>query len=125
MQSRLSIWPPAKASLPPERWSGRGRPSSRVRRDADHAPVSARERAGNLPEPDWKRSVAHPPEWLLIERPECEKEPAKCRFLPLPEDIAIEVRVDTAKLRWLGQTISKVDREIAVFGNKSKTSGER
>ncbi len=129
VQSTLSVWPPAKAPLPPKRWSGRGRPPSRVRRDADHAPVSAKKFAVSLPRRswrtvkwregsndtlssrfaavrvrpasrDWKRSKPHPPEWLIIEWPKGEKEPAKYWLSTLPNDIAIKVLVDTIKLRW-------------------------
>jgi SRSO17 transposase len=129
VQSTLSVWPPAKAPLPRKRWSGRGRPPSRLRRDADHAPVSVKKLATALPkrawrlvrwregsnEPlssrfaalrvrpasrDWKRSTLHPPEWLLIEWPEGEKEPTKYWLSTLPESTTIEVLVDTAKMRW-------------------------
>src|SRR5271166_853462 len=42
----------------------------------------------------------HPPEWLLIEWHESEKEPTKYWLSTLPEDTPIDVVVDTAKLRW-------------------------
>ena len=41
VQSTLSA-PPDTEPLPPKHWSGRGRPPSRVRRDGQHAPVSAK-----------------------------------------------------------------------------------
>jgi SRSO17 transposase len=129
VQSTLSVWPPDREPLAPKPWSGRGRPPSRVRRDSEHAPVSARKLAMGLPEDawrvvpwregsnetlssrfaavrirpasrDWKRSTPHPLEWLLIEWPEGEKEPTKYWLSTLPEDIPIDVLVDTAKLRW-------------------------
>ena len=40
------------------------------------------------------------PEWLLIEWPEGEAEPAKYWLSTLPEDIAFERLVELAKLRW-------------------------
>ena len=45
VQSTLRVWPPDTEPLPPQHWSGRGRPPSRVRRDGQQAPVSARELA--------------------------------------------------------------------------------
>src|ERR1700678_1324914 len=127
--STISVWPPGMEPLPPKPWSGRGRKPSRVRRDADHQPVSAKTLAMALPPEawrevawregsnqtlssrfaavrirpasrDWKLAAPHPLEWLLIEWPEGEREPAKYWLSTLPEDTSIEVLVDTAKLRW-------------------------
>jgi DDE superfamily endonuclease len=99
VQSTLSVWPPDREPLAPKAWSGRGRPPSRVRRDGQHAPVSAKELAIGLSEEawrvvpwregsnetlssrfaavrirpasrDWQRARPHPLEWLLIEWPE-------------------------------------------------------
>ena len=129
VQSTLSIWPPGMEPLPPKPWSGRGRKPSRIQRDAEHAPVSAKALALGLPadawrevtwregsnDPltsrfaavrvrpasrDWKRDEPHPLEWLLIEWPENEKEPTKYFLSTLPEEAAIEVLVDAAKMRW-------------------------
>ena len=129
VQSTLSVWRPDAEPLPPKPWSGRGRPSTRIRRDGEHAPISAKKLATGLPEDvwrivpwregsnetlssrfaalrirpasrDWKRSTPRPHEWLLIEWPDGEKEPTKYWLSTLPEDIPIDVLVDTAKLRW-------------------------
>ena len=129
VQPTLSVWPVDAGPLPPKPWSGRGRKPSRVRRDDQHAPVSARKLAAGLPKEawrnvswregsnetlssrfaavrirpasrDWKISTPHPLEWLLIEWPEGEKEPAIYWLSTLPEDTPIDVPVDTAKLRW-------------------------
>ncbi len=129
VQSTLSVWPLGVEPLPPKPWSGRGRPPSRIRRDGEHVPVSAKTLAKGLPEEawrivpwregsneilssrfaavrvrpasrDWKLSTPHPLEWLLIEWPEGEKEPTKYWLSTLPEDTAFDVLVDTAKLRW-------------------------
>src|SRR5450755_3146796 len=129
VQSTLSVWRPDAEPLPPKPWSGRGRPPSRIRRDREHAPVSAKKLAKGLPEDawrivawregsnetlssrfatvrirpasrDWKRSTPHPLEWLLIEWREDEKEPTKYWLSTLPEDMPIDGLVDTAKLRW-------------------------
>jgi SRSO17 transposase len=129
VQSTLSVWPPDTEPLPPKPWTGRGRPPSRIRRDGHHPPVSAKKLAVGLSEEawqvvpwregsnetlssrfaalrirpasrDWKRATPYPLEWLLIEWPEGEKEPAKYWLSTLPEDTPIDVLVDTAKLRW-------------------------
>jgi SRSO17 transposase len=129
VQSTLSVWRPGEGPSPPTGWSGRGRPPSRVRRDGEHAPVSAKTLAKELPEEawrlvpwregsnetlssrfaavrirpasrDWKRSTPHPPEWLLIEWPDGEKEPTKYWLSTLPEDTPLDRLVDTLKLRW-------------------------
>jgi SRSO17 transposase len=129
VQSTITVWPAGKEPLPPKPWSGRGRKPSRVRRDAEHRPVSAKTLATTLPREawrdvswregsnqtltsrfaavrirpasrDWKLAAPHPLEWLLIEWPEDEREPTKYWLSTLPEDTSIEVLVDTAKLRW-------------------------
>jgi SRSO17 transposase len=129
VQSTLSVWPPGEEPLPPASWSGRGRRPSRLRRDAEHQPVDAKTLALDLsPESwrtvfwregsngplssrfaavrvrpasrDWKQSAPHAVEWLLIEWPEAEENPTKYWLSTLPEDVSLEVLVDTAKLRW-------------------------
>jgi SRSO17 transposase len=129
VQSTLNVWPPGKGPLPPKRWSGHGRRPSRLRRDARHAPISAKKLAVALPKRawrqvqwregsndplssrfaavrvrpasrDWKRSLPHPCEWLVIEWPEGENEPTKYWLSTLSDDVAIDVLIDTIKLRW-------------------------
>src|SRR3954467_4942074 len=36
-----SLWPPGAGPLPPARWSGKGRPPKRLRRDPGHQPLAA------------------------------------------------------------------------------------
>jgi SRSO17 transposase len=55
VQSSTSLWPPGTEPLPPKPWSGRGRPTSLIRRDAEHQPVSAKELALGLPRKAWRR----------------------------------------------------------------------
>ena len=52
--STLSVWPPGQVPPPAKPWSGRGRPPSRVWRDGDHQPLSAKEFAKQLPAEAWK-----------------------------------------------------------------------
>ncbi len=129
VQSMLSVWPPGEQPLPPKPWSGRGRKPSRLRHDADHWPVSAKELAMRLPDAAWKdvewregsnqplssrfatarvrpasrdhKLVApHPVEWLVVEWPEGEAEPTKYWLSTLPEDMPLAVLVDIIKRRW-------------------------
>jgi len=127
--SNTSVWPPGTGPLPPRPWSGQGRPTSSLRRDADHQPVSVKEMAKALPPESWQtvrwregtntplasrfaalrvrpahrdtaRKTPRPVEWLLIEWPEADGEPLKYWLSTLPEETSIEDLVDIAKLRW-------------------------
>jgi SRSO17 transposase len=127
--SSLSVWRPGEGPLPPLPWSGQGRPTTRLRRDADHKPLSAKTLAEELPAEAWRtvtwreasnaelssrfaalrvriahrddtRSEPHPEEWLLIEWPQGEAEPTRYWLSSLPADTPIAELVDTAKLRW-------------------------
>src|SRR3954453_15460058 len=55
IQSSTSLWPPGVEPLPPKPWSGRGRPTSAIRRDAEHQPVSAKQLALSLPNKAWRQ----------------------------------------------------------------------
>ena len=129
IQSSTSLWPPGTEPLPPKRWSGRGRPTSLIRRDAEHQPVSAKELALGLPRKAWRRVTwregsntklasrfaavrirpAHrdynrptprPEEWCLIEWPADEAEPTKYWLSNLPANISRRALAGAAKLRW-------------------------
>ncbi len=129
VQSTLSVWPPGEEPLPAKPWSGQGRKPSRVRRDLDHRPVSAKELALRLPAEAWKDvewregsnqtlssrfaavrvrpasrdhtlAAPHLVEWLVVEWPEGEPEPTKYWLSTLPEDMPLDVLVDVVKLRW-------------------------
>ena len=49
IQSSTRLWPPGTEPLPAKPWSGRGRPASLIRRNAEHAPISAKALALGLP----------------------------------------------------------------------------
>lgn len=129
IQSSTSVWPPAVAPLPPRQWSGRGRPTSAIRRDADHQPISAKQLALDLPKTAWRRvtwregtntklasrfaavrvrpahrdyhrTTPRPEEWCLIEWPADEAEPTKYFLATLPENISRRALVNIIKLRW-------------------------
>ncbi len=124
-----TVWPLGTAPLPPKRWSGRGRPPKLMRRDGKHQPISVKQLALRLPKRAWRTikwregtaewlssrfarvrvRIAHrdykltdrrAEEWLLIEWPEGENEPAKYWLSTLPKDISFRRLVDIAKLRW-------------------------
>ena len=127
--SSTSLWPPGVEPLPPKPWSGRGRPTSAIRRDAAHQPTSARQLALDLPKKAWRRltwregtntklssrfaavrvrpahrdyqrSTPRPEEWCLIEWPADEPEPTKYFLSTLPENISRRALVNATKLRW-------------------------
>jgi SRSO17 transposase len=127
--SNTTVWPEGTQPLPPKSWSGRGRPPTLLRRDAEHKPISVEELALSLPKQawqtvEWREGVAAPlssrfarlrvraarrdfklskpraAEWLLIEWPEGEKKPTKYWLSTLPDDTPLQLLVDFAKLRW-------------------------
>jgi SRSO17 transposase len=129
IKSNTTLWPPGTEPLPAKQWSGRGRPASAVRRDAEHQPVSAKQLALELPKKAWrrvtwregtntrltsrfaavrvrpahrdyKRSTPRPEEWCLIEWPADEPAPTKFFLSSLPANISRRALVNTTKLRW-------------------------
>ncbi len=127
--SSTSLWPPGEEPLAPKKWGGRGRPTSSIRRDAKHQPVSAKQMALGLPRRAWRRvtwregtntkltsrfaavrvrpahrdyhrSTPRPEEWCLIESPTGEPEPTKYFLSTLSANISRRELVNTAKLRW-------------------------
>jgi SRSO17 transposase len=123
--SSTTMWAPGTEPLAPQRWSGRGRRPTRIRRDAKHSPVSAKELALGLPKRAWRTigwregaaerlssrfarvrvraahaGKRHDEEWLLIEWPKGAEEPTKYWLSTLPQGITFERLVDLAKLRW-------------------------
>jgi SRSO17 transposase len=129
IQSSTSLWPPGTEPLTPKPWSGRGRRTSLVRRDAAHKPVSAKELATGLPKRAWHRvtwregsnasltsrfaavrvrpghrdywrPTPRPEEWFLIEWPPDEPVPTKYWLATLPPDTSLRALVNLAKLRW-------------------------
>jgi SRSO17 transposase len=130
IQSTTTVWPPGTQPLPAPKYSGRGRPAKRVRRDPEHAPVSAKQLALALPSQAWKtvtwrEGTRHPLrsrfaavrvrpahrdhklqqprdlEWLLIEWPRDETEPRKYWLSNLAENMRLADLVALAKQRWI------------------------
>jgi SRSO17 transposase len=129
IQSSTSLWPPDMKPLAKAPWSGRGRPTSAIRRDDEHQPVSGKQLALDLPKKAWRRvtwregsntvlssrfaavrvhpahrdyqrATPRPQEWFLIEWPEDEPEPTKYFLSTLPASISRRALVNSAKLRW-------------------------
>lgn len=129
VQSNVSVWPPSVEPLAPKAWSGRGRPPTRLRRDAQRKPASVKQLAMSLPAEAWKdvtwrdgsndalasrfaamrvrpaggdfrQAEPNAFEWLLIEWPTDEAEPSKYWLSNLPEDMPLDALVDIAKPRW-------------------------
>jgi SRSO17 transposase len=124
-----SVWAPGTGPLPPAPWSGHGRRPTRLRRDAENQPVTLKALALSLPAQDWRtvtwregsqgklssrfaavrvrpahrdtqRSEPWPEEWLLIEWPAGDAEPAKYWFSNLPKRTSLKRLVKLAKARW-------------------------
>ena len=129
VEGLTSVWAPGEEPLPPKPWSGRGRPPTSLRRDGEHRPLSVKALAKQLgpdrfatvawregtnaelvsrfcavrvrpAHEDDRRIEPHPVEWLLIEWPQGESEPAKYWLSTLPETTPIEDLVAAAKRRW-------------------------
>ncbi len=129
IQSSASLWPPGQAPLPVKPPGGRGRPSTRVRRSAEHKPISARELAAGLPKSAWRRvtwrqgtnaplasrfaavrvrpahrdykaATPRAEEWCLIEWPVGENEPTKFWLSTLTATTSRAKLVRSAMLRW-------------------------
>jgi SRSO17 transposase len=130
VRAGTSVWAPGTGPLPPAPWSGRGRRATRLRRDAEHQPVTLKALAIRLPAHAWrsvtwregtqgelssrfaamrvrpahrdtKRSEPWPEEWLLIEWPAGADEPTKYWLSNLPPRTTLKRLVRTAKTRWL------------------------
>ncbi len=130
LQSSLSVWAPGTEPLPPSPRKRTGRPPKLPRRDKDHQPASVKELAFSLPAEAWKtvnwrqgtrqrlrsrfaalrvrpahrgywQAEPHAEEWLLIEWPKGEAEPAKYWLSTLPAEVKVKDLVAIAKQRWI------------------------
>ncbi|HEV2007882.1 MAG TPA: IS701 family transposase [Burkholderiales bacterium] len=110
---------------PAEAPAGRGRPRTRLQRDATHQPIGVLELARALPQRSFRsvtwrqgtavalrsrfarvrviaahRDRARQAEWLIIEWPKGEAEPSRYWLSTLPEAIPFKELVATLKARW-------------------------
>lgn len=124
-----TVWAPGTASLPPKAWSGRGIRPTKLRREPGNEPMTVKALAMALAPQAWSTVTwregsnnelsgrfttlrvrpAHrdylgtemrPEEWLLIEWPEGEAEPAKYFLTTAPEEATREEMVFVTKTRW-------------------------
>ena len=144
VQSSITVWEPGKEPLPPKPYSGTGRPPKLLRRDSDCRLVSAGRLAQSLPADAWKsvmwregaslalrsrfaavrvrpahrdywRAEPHPEEWLLIEWPEAETEPAKYQLSTVPPETELKALVGIAKQRWvIEQDYEELKQELGL-----------
>jgi SRSO17 transposase len=130
VQSSTTAWKPGEAPLEKKPWKGQGRPTSLLRRDKNHQPVSVKQLAMSLPPEAWHnvswregsqqklrsrfaavrvrpahrdtwRSQPHPEEWLLIEWPQGDTEPTKYWLSTMEESLSLKQLVYRAKHRWI------------------------
>lgn len=130
IMSTVTVWKPGQGPKPPGAYKGTGRPPRLLRRDQGHQPVAVKELAHSLPADAWKnvvwrqgvhkklrsrfaalrvrpahrdywRAEPHAEEWLLIEWPKGEAEPAKYWLSTMPADVALSELVRMAKHRWI------------------------
>lgn len=131
IESSTTVWKPGQQPLPaPPPKPGRGAPPKRLQRHADHQPLTVKQLALGLPSSAWKdiawrpgsqktlrsrfaavrvrpahrdekRTVPRPEEWLLIEWPKKESEPAKYWLSTVPAQTPLKALTKMAKHRWI------------------------
>jgi SRSO17 transposase len=130
IQTTVTVWKPGEQPKPAPGGKGMGRPPKLLQRDTKHQPVTVKDLALSLPSAAWKkvswrqgvkkkltsrfaglrvrpahrdyeRAEPHAEEWLLIEWPKDETEPAKYWFSTVPANISLTDLVRRAKHRWI------------------------
>ena len=74
---QTSVWASGTGPLPPEKWSGRGRPPKLTRRDGKHQPISVKQLALGLP----KARLAHDQVAGGYGRARCPRALRACAFV--------------------------------------------
>jgi SRSO17 transposase len=130
VQPEVSVWAPGTEPLPPKpRQKKKGRSAVRLQRGPGHNPVSVKTLAQGLDDKAWRivcwregskgkmisrfasvrvrpahrderRRQLRNEEWLLIEWPKGDAEPAKYWFSTLPAGTRLKDLVKKAKMRW-------------------------
>ena len=124
-----TVWAPGVEPLPPKAWSGRGAKPKRLRRGPGQEPIAVKELAMRLAYAQyanvtWRDGtqaaltsrfaclrvrLAHrghlamtvrAEEWLLIEWPAGDEQPASYWLATAPDDATLEQLVFVAKMRW-------------------------
>jgi SRSO17 transposase len=128
VQSNTTVWEPGQQPLPAQSRKRMGRPPRLLQRSPQHQPISAKDLA--LPKAAWqdiswrqgsaramrsrfaavrvrpahrdyKKAEPHPEEWLLMEWPKEEAEPAKYWLSTVPAGTKLKDLVKLAKHRWI------------------------
>ena len=129
VSKEVTVWPEGLSPLSPRRWKGIGRPTKLLRRSPRHQPVSVLALARELPPSAYRKtrwregtrgamqsrfglcrvrpahrdywlSAPREQEWLVIEWPESQQEPAKYWLSNAPETAPAEDLIGLIKLRW-------------------------
>jgi SRSO17 transposase len=125
IRPQTTVWWGDHQPAPTPPASGKGRPRTRVARDAAHQPIGVRELARSLPAASyrtltWREGTNSPlrsrfarvrvctaqadharaEEWLLIEWPKGESEPTRYFLSTLPAAVSLNALVNTVKMRW-------------------------
>jgi SRSO17 transposase len=129
VKGQTKVWPPGTVPLAAKPWSGRGRPTKRLRRDREHSPVSIEALAKSLApqayrtvrwregtrgsmqsrfarvrvrpaHKDYDRSEPYIEQWLLIEWPDGQEHPTKFWLSNLPKSASTDDLVSLVMIRW-------------------------
>lgn len=124
-----TVWAPGTAPLPPKAWSGRGIRPTKLPREPGNEPMTVKALAMAVPLQAWSTVTwregtnsdlsgrftalrvrpAHrdylgtemrAEEWLLIEWPQGDEEPAKYFLCTAPQEATLEQMVFVTKMRW-------------------------
>jgi SRSO17 transposase len=130
VQGSTTVWRPGEGPLPAEPYKGTGRPPKLLRRGAARQPLTLKQLAAELPREafrnvswragtkqrlrsrfaalrvrpahrDYERDEPHPEQWLLIEWPPNEAEPAHYWLANLPAATKRKDLVAVTKQRWI------------------------
>jgi SRSO17 transposase len=130
VRSTTTVWALDRQPLPPPSWKGKGKRATRQRRDQEHQPITVKQLAQELPEPNWRevawrqgsqearrsrfaalrvrpaygddrKGSLQPQQWLLLEWPAGAAEPSGYWFARLPENISLKRLVGISKHRWV------------------------
>ncbi len=124
-----TVWTSGNEPLAPKEWQGRGRKPVNLRRDPEHKPKSVKDVALEIPREEYRkitwregtnkklfsyfarirvhsankdflRDEIRDEEWLVIEWPKGDNEPAKYWLSTMPVDISFKELVNVIKMRW-------------------------
>jgi len=130
VRSTTTVWAMDRQPLPPKPWKGKGPKPTRMRRDQEHQPITAKQLAQELPEEYWRevawregsketlrsrfaalrvrpaygddrKGSLQPQQWLLIEWPTGAEEPSGYWLARLPEKSSLKQLVGISKHRWV------------------------